>query len=36
MRIPVDFDVLWRIVAVELPPLIQGLEAILASHPESR
>lgn len=30
----VDFDVLWRIVAVELPPLIQELEAILAGHSE--
>ena len=30
----VNFDILWRIVAVELPPLIQQLEAILASHPE--
>jgi len=26
----VDFDLLWRIVAVELPPLIQELAAILA------
>jgi len=31
----VDFDVLWRIVAVELPPLIQHIEAILASYPGS-
>jgi uncharacterized protein with HEPN domain len=26
----VDFDVLWHIVAMELPPLIQELETILA------
>lgn len=25
----VDFDVLWRIVSVELPPLVEQLEAIL-------
>jgi len=25
----IDFDVLWRIVSVELPPLIEQLEAIL-------
>jgi len=31
----VDFDVLWRIVSVELPPLIQQIETILANHPES-
>ena len=31
----VDFDILWRIVAVELPPLIQQIEAILAGRPES-
>lgn len=29
----VDLDVLWRIVAVELPPLIQELEALLAGRP---
>ncbi|HUW60296.1 MAG TPA: HepT-like ribonuclease domain-containing protein [Candidatus Bathyarchaeia archaeon] len=28
----VDLDVLWRIVAVELPPLIQQLETILTGH----
>ena len=27
----IDFDVLWRIVSVELPPLVKRLEAILAA-----
>ncbi|MCX5769245.1 MAG: DUF86 domain-containing protein [Candidatus Hydrogenedentes bacterium] len=31
----VDLDVLWRIVAVELPPLIQQLEALLAGRSEN-
>jgi len=30
----VDLDVLWRIVSVELPPLVDQLEAILASEPK--
>ena len=28
----VDFDVLWRIVSVELPPLVEQLEAILVDE----
>ena len=28
----VDFDVLWRIVSVELPPLVEQLQAILANE----
>jgi len=31
----VDFDVLWRIVAVELPPLVQELQTILREHSEN-
>ncbi len=30
----VDYDVLWRIVTVELPPLIHHLETMLAGHLE--
>jgi uncharacterized protein with HEPN domain len=29
----VDFDVLWQILTQDLPPLVQELEAILASYP---
>ena len=31
----VDFDVLWRIVSVELPPLVEQLQAILADELDS-
>lgn len=30
----IDFDILWRIVSVELPPLVHQLEAILAEERE--
>ena len=30
-----DFDLLWRIVSVELPPLVEQLEAILSGEMES-
>ena len=31
----IDFDILWRIVSVELPPLVEQLEAILADELKS-
>lgn len=31
----VDFDVLWRIVSAELPPLIQQIETLLSDRSES-
>lgn len=31
----VNFDILWRIVSVELPTLIEQLKAILAADPNS-
>jgi uncharacterized protein with HEPN domain len=32
----VDYDVLWRIVADELPPLIEQLLAILANEEQGQ